>query len=412
MTAPTISDPASAGRASSFRVRPAILLISLAAVAIIVAVLTPEAADNSGGQLSSYSAAPGGARISFELAKRLGWSVERRLTPLDSIVDTITVHAVIGPTSDLGAKEIHRLLTDVRRGAGLVLAVDEREAITDSLGLAVGLEGRWFASAVDPECHGEPFDGAFVLPPSVRHLAWRRPPPGATTVLAETDKRFGNLHIAVGIHVGRGRIAVIGSTDLFRNSAVRICPWGADVIVARAFEFVRPASPVHPILLFDEYHHGFGTHPGSARAIGRYLARTSSGHVLLQGLIAGLVLLFAYSPRPIVPRDPVRIARRSPLEHADALGHAYEDVDATRTATAHLVWGLRRRAGRRVGGGSGVGDEAFLDAVLQRHADLGAAIAKVREALSQPVGPGEFVTVGEVLRTIEERLTSSPVTTS
>ena len=202
MTAPTSSE-----RASTFRVRPAILLLGLAAVAIIVALLTPEAADNSGGQLSTYSAAAGGARIAFELAKRFGWSVERRLTPLDSVIDPTTVHAVIGPSSELGAKEIHRLLTDVRAGAGLLLAVDEREAITDSIGLAVGLEGRWFTGGFDAECRGSPMEGAFVLPPSVRHLAWRRPPSGATTVLAQTEKRFGSLNIALGIHIGRGRVA-------------------------------------------------------------------------------------------------------------------------------------------------------------------------------------------------------------
>lgn len=406
MSTPTISE-----RASSFRLRPAILLVALAAIAVVVALLTPEATDNSGGQLSTYSAAPGGARIAFELAKRFGWSVERRLTPLDSAIDSTTVHAVIGPGSELGAKEIHRLLSDVRAGAGLLLAVDEREAITDSLGLVVGLEGRWFTGAVDPECRGSPMDGAFVLPPRVRHLAWRRPPPGATRVLARTEKRFGNLSIALGVHVGRGRVAVIGSADLFRNAAVRTCPWGADVVVARALEFVRPATPTHPTLLFDEYHHGLGMHPGSVRAISRYLAQTASGHVLLQALVAGLLLLLAYAPRPIVPRDPVRIARRSPLEHADALGHAYEDVDATRTATAHLVWGLRRRAGRMVGAGSGVGDEAFLDAVMQRHPDLRTATARVREALREPIGPREFVAVGDALREIERHLTSSLVTT-
>ena len=155
-----------------------------------------------------------------------------------------------------------------------------------------------------------------------------------------------------------------------------------------------------------------GTHPGSVRAIGRYLARTSSGHFLLQAVIAGLVLLFAFSPRPILPRDPVRIARRSPLEHADALGHAYADVDATRTATARLVWGLRRRAGRLVGTGNGISDDAFLAAVVQRHPDLYGSVTKVRTALHQPIGTRDFVAVGDVLREIERHLTSSLITTS
>jgi hypothetical protein len=256
-------------------------------------------------------------------------------------------------------------------------------------------------------------DGAFILPPSVRNLVWRRPAPGKTTLLAAAaGKRSGGIHTGIGVQLGRGRVAVVASTDLFRNAAVRACDWGADVVVMRAFEFTRPAALARPTLLFDEYHHGLGMHPGSMRAVTSYLARTSSGHFLLQALIAGLVLLFASAPRPIIPRDPARIARRSPLEHADALGHAYADVRATRTATAQLVWGLRRRAGRMVAVGSGATDDAFLDGVAQRHPELRTATSIVRRAIHEPIEPREFVAVGDALRDIERHLTSSPVTTS
>jgi hypothetical protein len=407
MTAPTPS-PSSPSK----RIRPTLLLAGLAAIAVAVALLTPEAADDTGGQLSTYSAATGGGRMAFELSKRLGWTPRRRETPLDSSVDSATVHVVMGPTSDLGAKEIHRLLRDVRAGGGLVLAIDGQDAIIDSLGMGVGAEGRWLTTSVDPGCRGSPTDGAFVLPPGVRNLVWKRPAPGPTSLLASTERRFGSLHVGIGVHVGRGRVAVVASTDLFRNIAVRTCPWGADVVVTRALEFVRPASPAHPTLLFDEYHHGRGLHPGSIRAVTRYLGRTASGHFLLQALIAGLVLLFASAPRPIVPRDPARIARRSPLEHADALGHAYADVRATRTATAHLVWGLRRRAGRVVGVGTGENDDAFLDGVARRHPELGGAVTTVRRAIHDPIEPPEFAAVGDALRDIERHLTSSPATTS
>jgi hypothetical protein len=389
------------------------LLAGLAALAVAVALLTPEAADNSGGQLSTYSAAPGGGRIAFELSKKMGWLAKRRETTLDSLVDSATVHVIMGPSSELGAKETHRLLTDVRAGGGLVLVVDASDPITDSLGMGLGSESRWFTGSADPGCRGSPMEGAFVLPPSVRNLVWRRPAPGKVAVLARTDERFGpRLNTAIGVQVGRGRVAVVASTDLFRNVAVRTCPWGADVVVARAFEFVRPATPGHATLLFDEYHHGFGMHPGSMRAVARYLARTSSGHFLLQGLVAGLVLLLAYVPRPIVPRDPARIARRSPVEHADALGHAYADVRATRTATAHLVWGLRRRAGRMVGPAAGASDDAVLDGVAERHPDTRTAVATIRRALHDPIEPRDFAAVGDALRDIERHLTSSLATTS
>jgi hypothetical protein len=401
MTAPT---------QSTRRVRPALVLIALAVAAIAVALFTPEAVDNTGGELSTYSAAPGGARIVFELSRRLGWNAQRRVAAVEPTIDSVRVHAIVGPSGTLGAQETHRILDDVRAGGGLVLATDYKNTITDSLGIGLRRSSRWFTPNLDPECRERREDAAFTMPPAVQEIVWRRPPPGAVTQLAATDRRFGaRWPVAIGVPLGRGRVVVVSGAGLFRNDVVRACPWGADVVVVRALEFVRPAQS-NPTLLFDEYHHGFGTHPGSMRAIARYLARTSSGHFLLQALIAGLVLLLAKAPRPIVPRDPPRIARRSPLEHADALGRAYADVRATRTATTNLVAGLRRRAGRMVGVGGGQSDDVFLDTVAERHPTLQPAAVTVRRALLESVEPGDLSAVGDALQEIERHLTRTTTT--
>lgn len=387
------------------RMRPALGLAALAAAAIGVALFTPETVDNTGGDLSSYSAAPGGSRIVFELSRRLGWTAERRVAPVDASIDSTSVLAIVGPRGAIGAQEAHRILTNVRAGGGLLLAIDAKNPITDSLGVGLRRSGPWLRPSVDPECRENERQPAFTLPPVVQEIVWRRPPPGPVTELAATDERLGpRLAVGIGVRVGRGRVVLVSGPDLFRNDVVRNCPWRADVVVVRALEFVRPAV-ARPTLVFDEYHHGFGTHPGSMRAVSRYLVRTSSGHFLLQALIAGLVLLLAKAPRPIVPRDAARIPRRSPLEHADALGHAYADVRATRTATAHLVAGLRRRAGRTVGVGGGVPDDAFLDAVAQRHPDLRAPVETVRRSLLESLEPRDLSAVGDALRAIEQRLT-------
>jgi Domain of unknown function (DUF4350) len=388
------------------RMRPALALAALAAAAIGVALFTPEAVDNTGGDLSSYSAAPGGSRIVFELSRRLGWTVQRRVAPVDATVDSTSVLAIIGPRGGIGAQEAHRVLTNVRAGGGLVLAIDSKNPITDSLGIALRRSGPWLRPSIDPDCREIERPAALTLPPVVQEIVWRRPPPGTVTELAATDERLGpRLLVGIGVRVGRGRVVLVSGPDLFRNDVVRNCPWRADIVVVRALEFVRPAAG-RPTLIFDEYHHGFGTHPGSTRAVTLYLARTSSGHFLLQALIAGLVLLLAKAPRPIVPHEPPRVARRSPLEHADALGQAYADVHATRTATMHLVAGLRRRSGRMVGVGS-VADDAFLEAVAQRHPDLRDSVDTIRRALLEPLEPRDLSAVGDALRTIEQRLTAT-----
>jgi hypothetical protein len=189
---------------------------------------------------------------------------------------------------------------------------------------------------------------------------------------------------------------------------MRVCEWGADIAVARILEYMRPAGRPTPTIVFDEFHHGFGLHGGNFTAISRYLTGTGSGHFLAQALIAGLLLLLALAPRPLPPTDPVRIARRSPLDHADALGHAYADVGATRTVVHQLVSGVRRRAGRTVAAGAAADDNAFLDAVTVRDPSLGASVAVIRRGLRESIPSEELVAVGEALRAIEQQLLMPP----
>jgi hypothetical protein len=118
--------------------------------------------------------------------------------------------------------------------------------------------------------------------------------------------------------------------------------------------------------------------------------------------------VLALAPRPIVPTEPERVVRRSPLEHADALGRAYADVSATRTATSRLIGGVRRRAGRIVAVAQNADDLAFLDAVARRVPTLSPSVAIVQRGVRGPVSPRDFVAVGEALENIEQVLLTSP----
>ena len=169
--------------------------------------------------------------------------------------------------------------------------------------------------------------------------------------------------------------------------------------------FVRPPNDPKPAVVFDEYHHGYGVHGGSLRAAAMYLGRTSSGHFLAQALVAGLLLLLAKAPRALPPRDVGQIQRRSPIEHADALGRAFEDVGATRTATARLLGGVRRRVGRAVAVSPGATDDEFLTIVERTNPRLSDSIRQIRNALEQPVAPQQFSLAGTALERIEHALT-------
>jgi hypothetical protein len=380
----------------------------LAIVVIAVALLTPEEAGNRRGRDSStFSTGPGGASIVLEFAARMGWKTERRIVPLDSLPSGRRVDVVLAPSMALGSHEVHRLLENVRGGGGLIVSLDGDDDLPDSLGVDGG-RGVALLEAADTDCPDEPFTiaRALTIPPDAREVESPKIPDREITTLlsATAPKAHVPMRAAIGFPLGAGRVVVVGSSSVFGNAAVRNCRFDADLAVARMLAYARPANDAHPRIVFDEFHHGYGVHGGSLRAAAIYLGRTSSGHFLVQALVAGLLFLLAKAPRPLPPSDVTQIARRSPIEHADALGRAFEDVKATRTATARLLGGVRRRVGRGVAVSSGATDGEFLGAVERMHPSLSDSVRQIRNAVDSPVPSEQFILAGSALERIERAL--------
>ncbi len=418
MTVPPPAPPAAGTSSGVGRFSAASIAIALGVLTLLIALFTPEAPGKSQGGLSSYSTAPGGAGIVYDLAGRFGWRTERRTTTLDSLRrrgDTrTTVQVVLAPNEPLGAHEIHNLLENVRNGGGLIFSLDGDDALLDSIGVTAGFRAQFMTTAVDSTCEGGRFTSSadlFAIPPEVREITWTRHAPGRVEHLIRGGPGPRPVP-GVGFRMGKGRVAVVGGSDVFSNAAVRVCRLGADVAVLRLLEYTRPPSGTSPVLVFDEFHHGFGVHGGSLKAAVAYLSRASTGHLLAQALAAGLILLMAMAPRPLVPRTVTQIMRRSPLEHAAALGRAYEDVGATRTATSSLVGGLRRRMRGIVAVPSSADDGEFLKAVERRIPSLSPRVEAVNRARTSETAKRDFAAVGQALATIEETLQSTPSTRS
>lgn len=383
------------------------ILGALAIVVLAVALLTPEEAGTTGRDMSTFSTGPGGASIALELAERMGWKVERRTVSLDSVAHGRRVDVVLAPSMALGSHELHRLLDNVRSGGGLIASLDGDDDLGDSLGVAGGVRAA-FLDATDADCPDDRLAAAraiLSIPPDVREVEPPKIRAGeVTTLLSPNRSRYGPIRGAIGFPLGAGRVVVVGSSSVFGNGAIRYCRWDADLAVARMLAYVRPANEARPTIVFDEYHHGYGVHGGSLRAATIYLGRTSSGHFLVQALVAGLLLLLAKAPRPLPPREVAQIQRRSPIEHADALGRAFEDVGATRTATARLLGGVRRRVGRAVAVSSSATDDEFLSGVERMNASFAEPVRQIRDALEQPVAPQQFILAGSALERIERAL--------
>jgi hypothetical protein len=435
--------------------------LALAAVLTLIAVaalLTPELIGGRTGdeRLTTYSAEAQGAQLLYELSGRMGWHVERWSAGPRIPANQSTVVAVLDPVQPIGAIEAHELLSRVRAGAGLLYVMSGDSPLNDSLHIkrsvfggvyqptaagtadmpvgSVGdtVKARRFDSAASDtaaddddesetaaECvHVLPNGGALPMwtDQTVRlwRFQWTRPRPRGMVVFARStveretrDTSFDRSALAAaGFPLGEGRVVVISDPDLLRNDVLRVCKWGLDVATARMLDYLATGEPPRDRLVFDEYHQGFGTHPGTLRAIVVYLSRVPSGHVLLQAMVAGLVLLLALGPRALPPQDVERVERRSPLEHVDALANAYARVGATRTATARLLRGVRRRVepnGMRAPIGSDDPDASFL-AVAEQAPARRLDVALVRRALTMPVGRRDFESAGAALRRLEESL--------
>jgi hypothetical protein len=165
-----------------------------------------------------------------------------------------------------------------------------------------------------------------------------------------------------------------------------------------------------PPLIFDEYHQGFGPRPSVFRASMHFLASTPVGHMILEILFAGSLLIIALGVRPIPPRALSWVERRSPLEHVDALAHAYEQVGATRTATHRLVRGLRRRHDRgswsvrlrTAGRPMSDADERFLANVAATHPEVRPAAATILAAERPSHPETDLIAVADAVDKIDD----------
>jgi hypothetical protein len=402
--------------------RPSVVLPIVATIAIVVALLTPQAVAGRFGdsRLSSHLAGSLGARLFSDMAHRLGWRVvQRDSQPVPTVVTGRTIHAVLAPVIPITSSEAHDYLQAVRNGDGLLFVLGTRNPLSDSLGVTHFARGNYLSTnrSASVGC-AKRMDFTPPLWPDGRvHLwgvRWLRDAPAdrrGFAPLAKEDEKIdppGDAQAASGFALGKGRVVIVSDPDLLRNDVLRRCAWGADLIAVGMLEWLRDGGPAPRTTLdFDEYHQGYAARPTVIGVSAAFLVEHPVGRTILQLAFAALILLFAISPRAITPQDAERVERRDPLEQVDALAHAYEQVHATRTVTARLLHGLRWRVERGASDRARA-DEAFLDAAVARAPQLRADADVVRRALAEPVNDSDLPKVGAALQTIEHTLTTSP----
>ena len=228
-------------------------------------------------------------------------------------------------------------------------------------------------------------------------LAWR-------TGFRETGKsrvivRAENLPLAVEIPIGNGRILAIADPMMASNAALRRSDngvWLAGLIL----------NWNGGKILFDEYHHGFGQKRGTAELM-RAFFQTPWGWCVLQLALAGLLYVFGYRRRFGRVREPLTIARSSPLELIGARAGVFQTARAQRLAAdlivQHLCQDLGFARGKLV---DSTRLEEELENVLRRSEtgsdhELRELFGKVRS--NQELTEREFVQLGTAAGEIIKR---------
>ena len=356
---------------------------------------------NTARSSTTFSADANGARGLYEVLDKLGFRVQRWLQPMRRELNADAVYVIASPPYPLTPTEVHRLLTAVRGGAGLLVRPIDDTPLADSLGMT----SRVVALSRDTFFARRDTIGRFA-PPTTEVLRTRRVgsnrtfplvlPAGARVFQAAPTGR-GVEPTILGYSLGRGRVIAYANNDLVRNATVRL--GGPAVQAVRLFEWLNEGK-AQPIW-FDEYHHGFGTHADLMRATRRGLFGTAPGRVLLQLAAAGLVLLLAIGVRPVKPRPVTRIERRSALEHVDALARAYSAVRANGLATRLLVRGLRRR---HAAVHSKADEAAYLRTLREQKPELSSDIDQLSDWLRSDAVPSETGAVSATVSRIERGL--------
>src|SRR4051812_28669010 len=376
---------------------------------VFIAVLVAPATEK-GRPSSSYSPSADGVRLAHDLIDRLGWKPERREVAFS---DTLANPAPIQVLVDASVSEAEAgdLLAFARDGGALLIA-GGGGSLGDSLGVVSATGGKFVVANLEPHCESRgTWQAELAQADYAAAIDWSRPAPAYTvgfgTILFGPGKDRPQMvgRAGVGIPYGTGRIVIIADEHFLANDVIRRCELQTDAEYVRMIEYLsRGKRGVR--VAFDEFHHGYGVQGGSFAAIRMYLAGTASGRMLAQMAVAGLLLLFAAAPRPLAPRDPSHIARRSPLEHADALAQAYASVTATRTVTARLLAGVRRRSRGRSRARDT--DATFLAAAASLSPSASKAADLVGEALERLLPARQLPEVAAALETIERELSRPP----
>ncbi len=407
---------------------PVRILSVVGVLLLLFVIFAPQAQTDESASFSSYAAAPGGTRALYEVLARLGFHVSRSVSPLQASPDSGSVYVILKPSLALSTTELSKLVRGVSRGA-IVIFTAEDETLADSLGFGLLAPDSYYTLDNTAVAGGNPPPSA----PSGERTILRAPIPinayvgsihgtgnrpflwlDASSRTSATERQPVDSSkipsLVRGHSFGHGYAIAIAPSQIVANQALRDTRPAIAIVQAILFACGDiSSSRTCGSIVFDEYHHGFGSHADMIGTMERALTDTAPGRMTLGFIAAALMLLLAFAVRPLAPESVPPISRRSPLEHVGALAHAYSQTDARKLGTLQLLRGLRRR--HPLGMAMSIPDSVYLSALRERipgiatHADHIAqallADSSMSSTSSNTSSHTGFAAIGEAFANIE-----------
>jgi len=189
----------------------------------------------------------------------------------------------------------------------LWLTASEREGVVDSSGLADALVSRCDVATPD----------------------------AVDTLLVNAD----GAPVMLRLHMAGSSVYLASDAVVFTNRSLRDTEAGPYVLALLAGRYPR--------VVFEEYHHGFGSGGSMTAVVLDWMRRSPWGWALWQ-LLAVATVALAMAAFRFGPAFPPRgRSRRSPLEHVHALSAALAAAKGHDVAVRLMIEGLRRRLSPR-----------------------------------------------------------------
>lgn len=372
------------------RTEAAVLLGGLVMIAALVAVLAREDAPDRDRRASTFRAGPLGSQGLFEAGVTMEHSFERfrqrpqqLRPPADS---TRTLFVLLDPVTRLSPAEVDAMV-QYSAHADLLLAGPGAVGLMQCFGYRIARRGIDSSTVPFPDATSATVHGTLVATNKTVHRDTSRRADGQISECAVPPVRsvtplLSSARGDVALRLERADVdhAVILAADanLFRNRTVRETgagPFALGLLVDG-----------YDLVLFDEYHHGYGASGSLGREALAWSARSPWGWAIWQLAVVGLLILLAGAIRFGPIRRRRRTARRSPLEHVEALATALSAAGGVDEAIAAQVRGLRRRLSVK-GAPSGGDWREWLDR-LGRHASTPATARAIADLQDLTV-PGQ-----------------------